>query len=140
MKSKNIRLSLFLGFGLTLALLGLFALIGQAAPGNPVLDPARNAHTVPATTTISIAYDEAISPTSVSTRTFAVHAMQTGLLTQTLGVDGATISLTPTQPLKPGELVQVSATTGTLSAIDGSGPISPTVWQFRAAVGAGSSC
>jgi len=56
-------------------------------------------------TTISITYDQAISPTTVSTQTFAVHAMQTGLLTQTYGVRGGTIVLTPTQPLKP-DLVQ----------------------------------
>ena len=138
MKNKNLWLSLCLGFGLTLVLLGLFVLTGQAAPGNPVLVPARNTHAAPATATVSITYDEAISSATVSTRTFAVHAMQTGQLTQTLGTDSATISLTPTHPLKPGEMVQISATTGTLN-LSGDGPAAPTVWQFRAAVGAGST-
>ena len=101
-------------------------------PGNPIIHPVSNTHTAPATSTVSITYDEAISPATVSTRTFAVHAMQTGLLTQTYSVAGGSISLTPAQPFKPGELVQVSATTGTLN-LSGRGPISPTVWQFRVA-------
>ena len=45
--------------------------------------------------------------------------------------------LTPPHPFKPGELVQVSATTGTLNLI-GQGPISPTVWQFRTATSGGT--
>ena len=106
-------------------------------PGNPVTDPPRNTHTAPATTTVSIAYDEEINGATVSTRTFAVHAMQTGLLTRTYGVSGGTISLTPTRPFKPDELVQVSATTRTLNW-SGQGPVTPTVWQFRAAVTGGS--
>ena len=99
--------------------------------------PLSNTHTAPLTTTVSITYDQDMDPATVSSQTFAVHAMQTGLLTQTYGVDGGTISLTPTQPFKPGELVQTSATTGTLS-LSGQEPISPTVWQFRAAVGSSS--
>jgi uncharacterized repeat protein (TIGR01451 family) len=52
-----------------------------------------------------------------------------------------TISLTYDEPINPfhaGELVQVSATTGTLSQIDGTGPVSPTVWQFRVSPSGGS--
>jgi hypothetical protein len=62
--------------------------------------------------------------------------MQTGLLAQTYGVNGGTISLTPTNALKPGELVQVSATTGTLS-LASVGPGSLTVWGFRVAATVG---
>jgi hypothetical protein len=131
---------------LLLLLLGFFFMPKAAAvpppaplsvPGNPVTHPVSNTHTAPPTTTVSITYDEDIDRATVSTRTFAVHAMQTGLLTQAYGVDGGTISLTPTRPFKPGELVQVSATTGTLNA-SGQGPVSPTVWQFWAAVTGGS--
>ncbi len=106
------------------------------APGNPTIHPISNTCTAPATTTISITYDEPINPASVSTRTFAVYAMQTGLLTQTYTVSGGDISLMPLRPFKPGELVRVSATTGTLN-LSGQGPISPTVWEFRVAVGSG---
>jgi hypothetical protein len=107
------------------------------APGDPVAFPAPNTHTAPTTATVSITYNEPISAATVSTRTFAVHAMQTGLLTQTYGVVSGAISLTPTLPFKPGELVQVSATTGTLN-LSGEGPISPTVWQFWAGVEGGT--
>jgi hypothetical protein len=107
-------------------------------PGNPIIHPTSNTHTAPATATVSITYSEPISPVTVSNQTFAVHAMQTGLLTQTYEVDGSIISLTPPRPFKPGELVQVSATTGTLSVADGTGPVSPTVWQFQAKVEAGN--
>jgi len=84
-------------------------------------------------------YDEPISATTVTSRTFAVHAMQTGLLTATHGVANAgnTIVVTPTHIFHPGELVQTTATTDTLN-LSGQGPISPTVWQFRAAVGVGN--
>ena len=111
---------------------------GLRSPGNPQPFPQPNSHTVPATSTVGIIYDEPISPTTVTSRTFVVQAMQTGQLLATYGVHSGTITLTPTQPLRPGELVQVSATTGTLGFIDGTGPLTPTVWQFRAGAPAGS--
>ncbi|MCJ7551289.1 MAG: FG-GAP-like repeat-containing protein [Anaerolineae bacterium] len=146
MKSRRAILNLGIAVAAGTVLMSLVVSIGHAAslakpllvPGNPIVAPPANAYAAPPTTTISVIYDEGLDPATVSTRTFAVHAMQTGLLTEALGVDGATISLTPTQPLKPGELVQVSATTGTLNLI-GEGPVAPTVWQFWAAVGTGSS-
>jgi uncharacterized repeat protein (TIGR01451 family) len=137
---KNVRLYLALALGLGLALIGLFAFGGLAAPlqqpADPTPSPAMNAHNAPRDSVVSIAYSEAINPATVSTDTFAVYAMQTGLLTEAYGVNGGTIALTPSDPFKPGELVQASATTGTLN-LSGQGPISPTVWQFRAAVGGG---
>jgi hypothetical protein len=145
--NRKQTLSNVLSLGLVLgATLALFVLVIQAAdaaqspltPGNPTPYPEPNTHTPPATSTVSITYDEPISPTTVSTRTFAVHARQTGLLSQTYGVAGGTIALTPTQPFHAGELVQVSATTATLGLIDGTGPLSPTVWQFWAGVPHGS--
>jgi hypothetical protein len=74
---------------------------------------------------------------TVSTQTFAVHAFQTGLLTATYDVQGGSIILTPTRPFFPGELVQTTATTHTLS-ITGEQLLSYTVWGFRAAVQGGS--
>jgi hypothetical protein len=139
MKDRRLFLALLLGLGLTL--IGLFALGGLTAPlqqpADPTPSPAMNAHTAPRDSAVSIAYNEGINPATVSTSTFAVHAMQTGLLTQTYSVNGGTITLTPLELFKPGELVQATATTGTLNLL-GQGPISPTVWQFRAAVGGGA--
>jgi len=137
MKSKWVFVSLVLGLGLTLALLGLFTLTGRAAPGNPTLEPAPNTHTASPTTTVSITYDEAIDAATVTSRTFAVHGMQGGLVTATHSVSGGAISVDPAHPFHPGELVQASATTQTLD-LGGQGPISPTVWQFRTTVGGGT--
>jgi hypothetical protein len=145
MKANRLLSGLTLGLSLALAL-GFLILFSELvssslsplAPGSPVPHPEPNSHTAPPNTAVSITYDEPISPTTVSTQTFAVHAMQTGLLVETYGVHSGTIVLTPTQPFFPGELMQASATTGTLSLIDGQGPISPTVWSIRAAVLGGS--
>ena len=115
------------------------AFVGRVSANLQVtsLAPLPNTHTAALTTSVSITYGEAISLTTVTKRTFAVYATQTGLLAQGHAVNGGTISLTPVQPFKPGELVQVSATTGTLT-LSGQGPISPTVWQFWAAPVGGS--
>jgi PKD repeat protein len=109
------------------------SLSSQGVPEMLGISPVSNTHTAPLAASVSITYSEPISASSVGTRTFAVHAMQTGLLTQAYSVNGSTISLTPPHPFWPGEFVQVSATTGTLS-LSGQGPISSTVWQFRTMV------
>jgi hypothetical protein len=122
--------------GLAVAL-GLLILTVHAAPGNPVLYPEPYSIAAPPTTTASITYDEAIDAATVSTETFAGQAMQSGLVTGTYGVTSGTIAVTPTRLFFPGELVQVSATTGTLS-LGAEGPLTPTVWQFNVAAGLGS--
>ena len=58
------------------------------APGNPVLSPAANVHDVARDAAVSITYDEDISATTVTTRTFAVHAMQTGQVLEGYSVNG----------------------------------------------------
>ncbi len=128
--SRLLSIILALGLGLTLTI-AVFELVGLAAPGNPVPDPPPNSHTAPLTTVVSITYDEPISPATVTSHTFAVHAMQSGLVTATHSVSGGTIVVTPTQPFHQGELVYAIATTHTLS-ITGAGPLSSTQWQFRA--------
>jgi predicted nucleotidyltransferase len=145
MRIQRLFIAVTLGLGLVLTLAFFPSLIWATppvrpfwVPDNPVTDPVSNTHNAPATATISISYDETISPATISTRTFAIHAMQTGQLTQTYSVSGNSISLKPSQPLKPGELVQVSATTGTLDLVNGTGPLSPTVWQFWATATGGS--
>ena len=124
---------------LTIALLATLMVTGIAYAQEPVpqsTDPVSNTHTAPLTTTVSITYDQPMSTTTVTSRTFAVHAIQTGLLTETLGVDGGTIILTPTNAFFPGEMVQATATTSTLN-LTGTAPISPTVWQFWVEAGVG---
>jgi hypothetical protein len=124
---------------LALTLVPLAGARGDLAP--PVLvdkHPAGNVLTATVDTIVWAAYDQEIDPATVDYRSFAVHAMQTGWLTETLAVQGGTIVLTPTGVFHPGEFVQVSATTETLS-LGGEGPISPTVWQFWTAVDGGSA-
>jgi hypothetical protein len=99
--------------------------------------PVANMHTAPSNTSISVYYDQPVDPSTISTHTFTIHAMQTGLLTQTYAVDGDTVTLTPPQMFHPGELVQATVTTGT-RALSGAQLITPTVWQFRAGVTGGS--
>jgi hypothetical protein len=112
-----------------------FAQDGQAAhlmrPGNPILEPAANSHGAHPDSPISITYSEAIDPDTVTPQTFAVQGSATGSLMEALSVDGDKITLTPLQPFHAGEIVSVSATTGTLSLVDGLGPLEPTVWQFQ---------
>ncbi len=130
MRTSPLLITLALGLGLALTL-GLFALVGQAAPGNPILNPPRNSHTTPLTSSVSITYNEPISAATVTSRTFAVHAMQSGLVTATHSVSGGTIVVVPEMRFHQGELVYVIATTRTLS-ITGTEPASSSQWQFRA--------
>ncbi|HET90297.1 MAG TPA: hypothetical protein ENN99_06115 [Chloroflexi bacterium] len=133
--SRPILASLGMVFLLSLGLtLGLFGALRYSSPVHaaPVpypVEPPANTRTAPATTTVSITYGDAISAATVTSRTFAVHGMQTGLLTRTHGVSGATIILTPSHSFHPGELVQTSATTG-VRYVSGTAALSPTVWQF----------
>ncbi len=129
------------GVTLTFALLILLGVAAVAAPQAPPvvveLGPASNVFTASRTGAVYVLYDQPISPTTVDYRSFAVHAMQTGWLSETLAVQGGKIVLTPTQAFFPGELVQASATTATLN-MGGEAPLTPTVWQFRTAVEGGS--
>lgn len=102
----------------------------------PIVNPEKNSHNVPTTSTVSITYDEAIDSRTVSSRTFVVNAMQTGLLTQTYTVTNGEISLIPSTPFKAGEIVHSTATTRTLT-LAAQGPVTPTVWIFRVNVSAG---
>ena len=118
---------------ITLIILLIVQLVSALEPHSNNVSPAANTHTAPHTTTVSIEYDQAMDISTVSTQTFAVHAMQTGIITETYSVNGGIISISPDNPFKPGEFVQVSATTATLD-ITGTAPLTPTVWQFRTRV------
>src|SRR5262249_16172741 len=81
-------------------------------------------------------YDQDIDPRSLSAQTFAVYGMQTGRLlgpAEAFQVNSHTISLAPSMPFKPGELVQATATTG-IQSILGRQPQTSFSWQFRTSV------
>ncbi len=159
---KSTQLFVLLTLGLALALGALWLLDGRltpvtAAPGQathyvdevaggptsdagpvqqqPVLQaihPPRNAVTAALNTTVTAAYDLDINSATVTSVTFAVHGMQSGLVTETHGVvSGDTLIVTPSNPFHQGELVYAIATTGTLS-LAGAEPVSATQWQFNA--------
>ncbi|MCP4544031.1 MAG: hypothetical protein GY832_43515, partial [Chloroflexi bacterium] len=94
--------------------------------------PVTNTITASPMTTVSITYDQPMSATTVTSRTFAVHGMQSGLVTATHGtINGNTIIVTPARPFHQGELVYAIATTRTLN-ISGTAPFTATQWQFNA--------
>ena len=144
MKSKANQLNtplinlFLLSVGLVVIILLLFTADASAArPAPPppkaiAVLPAQGSHDAEVDTPVSITYDQDMDPATVNPGSFVVQARQTGRLSETLSVDGGTIMLQPLHPLHAGELVQVSATTQTLS-LDGEAPVAPTVWQFTTA-------
>ena len=109
MKVKRLYIALFSSL---ILILGSF--VSQAAPGNPDPSPAPNSLIAAPSSNVSVTYGEDIDATTVNYQTFAVHAMQTGLVLQTHGVNGACVIASPSQDFHPGELVQVTATTDIL--------------------------
>ncbi len=79
---------------------------------------------------VTITYNEAIDAATVNANTFVVHALQSTQRYYDYSVNGGAIQYAHDLPFAAGELIEVSATTGTLN-LNGESPISPTVWQFR---------
>jgi len=140
-----------LGLSLLLAVLGLLSdtQIPTAQAGPPLrllfasplpvgTDPTSNALNVPVTSDVSITFDEPISLTSVTSRTFAIFGSQSPISgLYSLSNLSRTVTLDPDRAFFPGERVDASVTTGTLS-ITGEHALSSTVWQFWAVVDGGS--
>lgn len=134
----QVSLSVVLAMGLGVWLLTAVSHITLSAalfapPVVLAVNPAGNVHTATLETAVSVQYDQPISPTSITSQTFVAYASQTGLVTGAYTTNGNEVSLQPVQPFKPGELVKVTVTTGTMN-LAGERPISPTVWGFRTAV------
>ena len=109
--------------------------------GYPVItgfSPAANSHIVPVGATVYVVYNQPINPNTVNSTTFAVQAMQSGRRLQTFSANSNTASLNPLRAFKPGELLQVSATTGMRNQ-NGESTSSPFVWEFRAAATGGNA-
>jgi len=140
--NKRLIGTILMGAGLAIIMLlafNLAVMAGMLAPPQVVeISPANGSHNAGVDAPISITYDQAMDPATVNPQSFVVHAMQTGWLTETLHVDGGMIVLQPTSPLHAGELVQVTATTATLS-LEGEAPLEPTVWQFTTAPWGGNA-
>ncbi len=143
--------TLIFGLSLTGALLWLlggarFPAVQASPPVRPLFaprpastDPISNALNVPIASNVSITFDEPISLTSVTSDTFAVYGSQSPIFTGTYSLSNLsrTVTLDPARAFFPGERVDATVTTATLN-ITGQQAISPTVWQFWAAVEGGS--
>ena len=106
--------------------MGLFGLVMRVSAGpltdvqiensvNPVVVgkfPATNQGNVPITSSIVVTFDQPIDPGTVHTGTFPFYTMQSGLLTEVYTVVNGVVQLTPSGPFWPGELVNVTVTTG----------------------------
>ena len=104
------------------------------------VSPSANSHGEPLDSPILAIYDRDIDSESISAQAFAVHGMQTGQLRDppnAIRVSGTSISFTSAEPFRPGELVQVTPTTG-IKDLVGETSADPFVWQFRSAVGVGN--
>ncbi len=99
-----------------------------AQPGLTV----RNASLTGTTNSLSFTLPGAIDASSISGSSFSVQAMETGRLSlqSGLSVSGNTVTLQPTLPLKPGELVEVTVTSGV--AQTNGYHTSSLVYQFHA--------
>jgi hypothetical protein len=103
------------------------------------VSPVPNAVAAPPTAAVSANYNLPMNPGSVTPTSFAVHGFMSGANTNPalLSVVGARVTFSPSQPCKAGELVQATASTS-LQATNGTGPMRPFVWQFRAATSQGT--
>ena len=109
----------------------------EAPPIPPGPEPARNAHDVPRNNQVAFNFGDNV--TAATEQTFVVHGTLTsGQLVgdkTDFSVDGPIVSHMPTGQFAAGEIINVTATAGITTS---AGAITPTVWQFRTAVNAGS--
>jgi len=103
-----------------------------------ILSPQPNTVNAPANSFVSLTYSDSLDYFAVSTETFTIHGMQTGLTPGSYEVIWEQMVFDPSLPFLPGELVYATATTGTIF-MNGSSPATPTVWQFQVAPGGGSA-
>ena len=111
-----------------------------AAPVIVGVDPAPNSHSAPVGTNVEATFDQPMNAGTGNEDTFVVHGMQSGQLLDApnvFNVSGSTVRLNPSATFKPGELVQVTATTGIRNQ-SGEAAAAPFVWQFRAGVTSGT--
>jgi len=92
--------------------------------------PQRNDIAVPLSPLVSVSYDQPIQAASVTSQTFVLHGMQSGMMTGTHSADGNTVTITPNRPFRHGEQVYAIATMK-MNNITGTAPVLPTQFQFN---------
>ncbi|HYI08637.1 MAG TPA: FG-GAP-like repeat-containing protein, partial [Thermoanaerobaculia bacterium] len=98
--------------------------------------PAPNTKAAPRNTNVQVTADDTINAATVTAAMFRVQSMQSGRIDGAYSASGTTFQLDPTDDLRPGETVHVSATNGVQSSA--AVGLTPYVWQFTAATGAAS--
>jgi large repetitive protein len=105
-----------------------------SAPVVVLVDPPKNENAAPVSTDISVTFNQAIDGNTVNPQSLAVHSSQRGQLVGSLvssvTTSGPTVTLDPAFNFFPGELVQITATSGIRNA-GGEGAV-PFVSQFQA--------
>ncbi|GIK38685.1 MAG: hypothetical protein BroJett011_25180 [Chloroflexota bacterium] len=109
---------------------------GTIPPTLTAFSPVTNTVAAPQDSAVVLTYSAELEPASVTSRTVAVHSMMQGVVTAAPSTAANVVTVTPNHSFFPGELVYASATTRTTD-ITGTHPLTPTVWQFNAAVSAG---
>ncbi len=117
----------------TLVIIALLAVTGVASgQGLSVtnLSPASNALTAPVTTSITVTFDRAIDPASITTASFWAFGRWSGSAEGTLSFapSGNTVTLTPTDPFSAGETVMVILSEA-VTALDGT-DLAPGGYSF----------
>ncbi len=90
-------------------------------------NPVAGSHNAAASTDVSATFDEII--TSATEQTFRVTSRQGGVAEGTVSASGMRVTLDPSSNFFPGDLVEVTATSG----IQGTTAAVPRVWHFRTA-------
>ena len=94
-------------------------------------NPIANEKAAPRGSNVQATASASINAATVTQTTFHVQGEQTGRIAGLYSASGPTFQLNPTNDLKPGELIRVTATSGIQSAA--AIPMTPRVWQFTAA-------
>jgi uncharacterized repeat protein (TIGR02543 family) len=102
------------------------------------VSPASNSHTAAISDNLSFTASAPLDPFSLDPFTFVVHGSAQGNLGGiTSAIGGSAIGeFDPTDNFFPGEIIHATVTDGVLD--ENGTPLQPYVWQFRAAVSAGS--
>jgi hypothetical protein len=122
-----------------LLFLGILSLESQASSSAPILSdyvPSVQQLDVPLNSTIVLTYSTPLSATTVTSSTVPVYGMMSGVLSASYQVSDGLVTIDPTRDFFPGELVSTIATTD-VTDIQGSHPLSSTVWQFTVAAHGG---
>src|SRR5262245_39651690 len=94
----------------------LEARLTPTAPVVSILNPTAHSHTAAVSANLQATFDQALNSAKVTDQTFVVHGQQTGRLRTADGdsfsASGAVVTVDPAANFHPGELVQVTATSG----------------------------